>query len=337
MGAKRLWRHILGSAIAPVLYAMSNGIPMLADRKTPATEDQIENKESKMVEFEKQKYLAHHIILSTTSACLGSKIKGLRTAEEMWKKVREDVTSKSTLHLLDAEDQLASMKLANNNDPKTHLSELKAHFQMMIQQRDNLLKIGSTLSDSRFNIIIMSSLPESYWSTLQTITASKHMSKLSGSQSHSIKADNLIAFIIEEAQHRVINDDHTKTAKSALAACTKKTGKSKGKRKDKNQSDATCGNCKKTGHTQANCYAKGGGKEGQAPWMKNNPKKPEAAVVAADDEEGTLFAFTCTSDYEVVADKLDIPKSKLGTCIDSGVSRDYCLDHAKFTNYRMVQ
>ena len=39
--------------------------------------------------------------------------------------------------------------------------------------------------------------------------------------------------------------------------------------------------------------------------MKNNPKKPEAVVVAADDEEGTLFAFTCTFDYAAVADKLN--------------------------------
>ena len=66
----------------------------------------------------------------------------------MWNKVKEDATSKSTLHILDAEDQLASMKLADNDDPKTHLSELKAHFQTMIQWRDNLLKIGSILSDN---------------------------------------------------------------------------------------------------------------------------------------------------------------------------------------------
>ena len=80
----------------------------------------------------------------------------------------------------------------------------------------------------------MLSLPESYQSTLQTITASEHMSKLLASQLHSIKSDDLIAFIIEEAQHWLINDDCTKTAKSALAACTKKSGKSKGRRKDKN-------------------------------------------------------------------------------------------------------
>ena len=59
-------------------------------------------------------------------------------------------------------------------------------------------------------------------------------------------------------------------------------------------------------------------------------------VVAADDEEGDLFAFTCTSDYATVADELDLPKSKLGTCIDSRASRDYCPDRAKFTNYKSV-
>ena len=132
----------------------------------------------------------------------------------------------------------------------------------MLQQRDNLLKIGSTLSDSWFNIIIMLSLPESYRSTLQTITASEHVANLSGGQSHGMKANDLIAFIIKEAQHRVINKDRTKNAESALAACVKRSGNYKGKTKEKNQSDITCRNCKKPRHSDADCYAKGGGKEG---------------------------------------------------------------------------
>ena len=37
-----------------------------------------------------------------------------------------------------------------------------------------------------------------------------------------MKADNLIAFIIEEAQHHLINDEQSKMAKSALAALSKK-------------------------------------------------------------------------------------------------------------------
>ena len=202
-GAKGLWRRISGNAIAPVPYAISNRVPMLADGKMPASKDQIESKGSKMIEFKKREYLACRIILLAMSRRLGSKIKALKTAEDMWKAVIEDATSKSTLYLLDTEDQLASMKLPDNEDPKTHLSELKAHFQTMIQRQDNLLKIRSSLSDTRFNTLIMSSLPESYRSTLQTITASKRITKLSGGQSHGMKADDLIAFIIEEAQHRV--------------------------------------------------------------------------------------------------------------------------------------
>ena len=241
MGAKGLWRHILGTATALVPYAVCNGIPMLGDGKTPATEDQIELKESKIIEFEKREYLAHHIILSTTFTRLMTKIKALKSAEDMWRHVIDDAMSKSTLHLLNAKDQLASMKLADNDDPKTHLEELRQHFQTMQQHHDNLLKIGLEMSDSRYNIIIMSSLLESYRSTLQTITTSQLVGKLSGAQLKALKADDIMSFIIKEAQHKVRNNDHTKYAESAIAAHMKKSGKSKekGKGKEKNHLIAT--------------------------------------------------------------------------------------------------
>ena len=63
----------------------------------------------------------------------GAKIKGFNTAKEMWKVINADTTTKSTLYLLDAEDQLSSMKLNENEDPKAHLMELRLHFQTMIQ------------------------------------------------------------------------------------------------------------------------------------------------------------------------------------------------------------
>ena len=43
------------------------------------------------------------------------------------------------------------------------------------------------------------------------------------------------------------------------------------------------------------------------------------------------------SDYAAVAYNLDVLKSKLGTSIDSGASRDYCPDHSKFVNYKSIQ
>ena len=116
------------------------------------------------------------------------------------------------------------------------------------------------MSDNWFNIILVTSLPESYRPTLQTITAVEKVNKLSGLQSHAMKADDLIAFIIEEAQHRVINDNCTKSAESALAACTKKPAKPKGKKKAKAKSDKVCENCDRPRHGKPYCYLKGGGK-----------------------------------------------------------------------------
>ena len=221
----------MGTAIAPKLYALLADVAVIADGKTPAMEEQIEAKEAKIQELEKCEYLAQHVILSTTSTCLGSKIKNLKTAKEMWDAVNADATTKSSLYLLDAEDQLASMKLAENEDSKAHLAKMKLHFQLMLQRRKNLTKMGSELSDTQFNTIIMSSLPKLYCPTLQMITAAEKANSLTGDSTKKMKADNLIVFLMEEAQHHVINDERSKDLEQALAAHAKKKGKEKGQGK----------------------------------------------------------------------------------------------------------
>ena len=150
-------------------------------------------------------------------------------------------------------------------------------------------------------------------------------------------ANKLMMFITEEAQHRVINDERTKTGKSALSAQLKKSNKGKGKRKEKSKSDETCENCNKTRHTKPDCYSKGGDKEGQGLHQKGKAKKAEPVVATVADDEGDLFAFTCSLDGVALAKLLDIPKSRMGTCIDSGASRYYCPDRSKSQNYKSVQ
>ena len=95
---------------------------------------------------------------------------------------------------------------------------------------------------------------------------------------------------------------------------------------------------KKKGHKKADCWAKGGGKEGQGPKQKKGKgKKSEMATVAAvDNDNKELFAFTCTSDFANVAKALQVPKSWLGMCIDSGASRVYSPDSSKFANYKLI-
>src|ERR1700683_3259286 len=75
MGSKGLWRHVEGKAVTPAPYAVVNGVPVTSDGKTPATEEQIEARETRIIDYEKCEYL---VILSTTSTRLGVKIKDLK-------------------------------------------------------------------------------------------------------------------------------------------------------------------------------------------------------------------------------------------------------------------
>ena len=83
MRLKGLWRHVEGNAVMPKAYTVVDGVPVTSDGKTPATEEQIEAQERRIIDYEKRKYLMQHVILSTTLTRLGAKIKDLKTAKEM--------------------------------------------------------------------------------------------------------------------------------------------------------------------------------------------------------------------------------------------------------------
>ena len=53
LGVKGLWRHVVGTAIVPKPYAVVAGVPVLADGITQASNDQVESKESKIVDYNK--------------------------------------------------------------------------------------------------------------------------------------------------------------------------------------------------------------------------------------------------------------------------------------------
>ena len=135
-----------------------------------------------------------------------------------------------------------------------------------------------------------------------------------------MKHNDLISFILEEAQHRVINDECTKSTETALATHMKKGKQNKSqkqKKADKSSKSTTeeCNNCGQPGHAVADCYSKGGGKEADTPWKKKEKKSKTATVAAANNDENDLFAFTCISDFANMAESLKVPKSRFGTCV----------------------
>jgi len=53
MGSKGLWRHVEGNVVAPKAYTVVGGVPVTLDGKTPATEEQIEARETRIIDYEK--------------------------------------------------------------------------------------------------------------------------------------------------------------------------------------------------------------------------------------------------------------------------------------------
>jgi hypothetical protein len=257
---KGIWKHVQGTAYEFKLYAVVNNIHVLSDGRTQATEEQIMECEEKIDEYECKENTVQHVILSTMSICLGVKIKNLKSAKELWEKVKKDATIKSTLFLIDAEDELASMKCQEVTNAKTHLAEITAHFNLMIQHKENLIKMGLSISDTRFNM----PSPTSYCPTKQTIAATERTIK------SSMSSTDLITFFTEDAQNHYIEEQQAGQAESALYAHKSKQKKSKGYKQRK--SGEKCDNCGKDRHTVLTCYQKGGGKEGQTPWRKKGKK-----------------------------------------------------------------
>ena len=80
-----------------------------------------------------------------------------------------------------------------------------------------------------------------------------------------MKADDLIAFLIEEAWHCIINVEWSKNSEQALAAHVKRKGKGRPKQQAKGDrkalsvdSEITCFNCGGKGHKKPDCWSKGG-------------------------------------------------------------------------------
>ena len=58
-----------------------------------------------------------------------------------------------------------------------------------------------------------------------------------------------------------------------------------------------------------------------------------AAAVEVTSNADEIFTFTCMSDYIEVTNTLNVPKSQLGACINSGTSQHYSPDRDAFINY----
>jgi hypothetical protein len=225
------------------------------------------------------------------------------------------------------------MKCPSSADPKTHLAEVKAHFEKMTERREFLRVTKAPVSDSTYATIIISSMPNTYRPTIQMVETTM---KVTGK---TLDPNDLIAIFIEEAEHHIIGEAQAKHTEAAMIASQsgKKIHKKGGKGKQKGKMHVVCENCHKPRHTKENCYHPGGGKEGQAPshW-KLGKKKDESANIAKTNDNEEIFTFACSSDFQALTTTLKASKTRNEAIIDSGTSCHFCPDKSKFLDYKPI-
>ena len=165
LGLKGLHRHIEGTTMAPIPFALENDIPM-SRPGIPATKDKIEMKEKKINDYEQKEYLAQHIVQSTVSPHVAALIHS-KTASKMWRIVKADATDKSKMRKVETHQKLQEMHCDEGTNIQVHLNG-------MIHAWDELVAMGSILSDPDFTSMILASMPDSFHLLLSSVTQAGH-------------------------------------------------------------------------------------------------------------------------------------------------------------------
>ena len=148
---------------------------------------------------------------------------------------------------------------------------IEEHIQKLRSLQKQLHALGDLIKDHNFCNVLLTSLPGSWSTFLTAINASLP----------TLSSDVLIARVLEEDwMHRSTHGTDT------VLRVQDKRGKGHNRCNDGGTTKGKCNNCGKKGHWVKDCWAKGGGKEGQAPkWWKG-----ESAKSSTDSTDSTKQA-----------------------------------------------
>jgi len=157
---------------------------------------------------------------------------------------------------------------------------IRSHFEYLANLHKQLTAIGKAVTDEDYTDMLLASLPASYNGAVLSISVSARLS------TKVLTAEIFEQFMIDESERRQVKNERTEVQDEALATDSG-SGKGKDQRRDKRKVE--CYNCHKTSHYKSECWAKGGGKEGQGP-RRGKGAKEDAALAEEEQEETEAWA-----------------------------------------------
>ncbi|KAG9225295.1 hypothetical protein CCMSSC00406_0009851 [Pleurotus cornucopiae] len=267
--ARGLLKHLDGTGSEPV-----NPVPVLASPVTDVQTTALNQWKEDLKEWHQGEAVVKQQIAGTIPDSLFMKIRSKGSAREIWETLAADFQKRSRLVAIDLRRQLQETRLAEKGDMRVHLAQLRS-------LREILASMGHPPDDDDFFAIILSSLPDSYENCISAINVS------TGVSGEALPWESLTMTLTDEYDRRVIR---TKTGKKddkdAAFSAAGSSSKWKGKAQGGSKKLVECFNCHKKGHMKADCWSKGGGKEGQGPKGKGKGKEKDTANAGEDKGEG---------------------------------------------------
>src|SRR5215472_10701665 len=138
---------------------------------------------------------------------------------------------------------------------------VRTHFDTMMTMREEMASMGEEINDEDFANMLLGLMPKSYENFISSLMAT-----------------------IDKYNRRMSKKGKGKDHDIALHA-----GEKPKKNDKKKDSNIECFNCHKKGHKKADCWSKGGGKEGQGPKSKKGKEKTAESAKAANNNEDSMW------------------------------------------------
>src|ERR1700678_1487854 len=253
-------------------------------------------------EWNQGEAIAKQQITNSIPNSLFMKIHSKPTAYDIWKDLEGHFQNRSRMVSVDLRRRLQDQRCPKKGD-------IIAHFATLCTMREDLAAMGQPLSKNDFYAIILGSLPGSYDPYISAVNAT------SGVLGKTISADDLILTITEEYERQNLESKNGKKDENvALYSNDAEKGRKGGSSSKKN---VECYNCKKKGHYKSECWAPGGGKEGQGPNQKEKgkAKAKETAGTAKEKDEDKEKEKQVEEAWLAMIDEDELPD--LVDCSDS--------------------
>ena len=207
---------------------------------------------------------------------------------------------------------------------------LEIQLNQMHKMCTQLATLGDVITDAKFAMIISEALPSSY-DMLKTLTVA------TVSDTSQLASDTLIKQILREEKHKAGQNSSAALLAKQGRTPDKSSGSKQSQKGKKGKNHPCCTNlkCKKIGHTIENCWAEGGGSEGQCP-AKTSGTQNGSGLQANDSpkkKDGKTDVLL-TQEFVTVARSDHTLSTKW--IVDSGASSHICANRSWFTSYSLL-